>query len=72
MLTTLHYADELDIPKNNAPRGPKKAYNVRRRSDSGYARSCSPGQSAGDVKKRDALIQAIPDGESSRGPFAPK
>ena len=79
LLTTLHYADELDNPKNNAFRAAyKKAYNVEpdvyavQGYDTGQLLAAGMKSVGGDVKKRDALIKAMQTAkiDSPRGPFA--
>jgi branched-chain amino acid transport system substrate-binding protein len=79
LLTTLHYADELDNPKNNAFRAAyKKAYNVEpdvyavQGYDTGQLLAAGMTAVGGDVKKRNELIKAMQTAkiESPRGPFA--
>jgi len=79
LLTTLHYADELDNPKNNAFRAAyKKAYNVEpdvyamQGYDTGQVLAAGMKAVGGDVKKRDALIKAMQTAkiDSPRGPFS--
>jgi branched-chain amino acid transport system substrate-binding protein len=79
LLTTLHYADELDNPKNNAFRAAyKKAYNVEpdvyamQGYDTGQLLAAGMKAVGGDVKKRDALIKAMQTAkiDSPRGPFS--
>jgi len=78
LLTTLHYADELDNPKNNAFRAAyKKAYNLEpdvyamQGYDTGQVLVAGMKAVGGDVKKRDALIKAMQTAkiDSPRGPF---
>ena len=79
LLTTLHYADELDNPKNNAFRAAyKRAYNVEpdvyamQGYDTGQLLVAGMKEVGGDVRKRDALIKAMQTAkiDSPRGPFA--
>ena len=79
LLTTLHYADELDNPKNNAFRAAyKKAYNVEpdvyamQGYDSGQLLAVGAKAVGGDMSKRDALIKAMQTAkiDSPRGPFS--
>lgn len=79
LLTTLHYADELDNPKNNAFRAAyKKAYNVEpdvyavQGYDTGQLLAAGTKAVGGDMGKRDALIKAMQTAkiESPRGPFS--
>ncbi|HEY8244195.1 MAG TPA: ABC transporter substrate-binding protein [Casimicrobiaceae bacterium] len=79
LLTTLHYADELDNAKNNAFRASyKKAYNIEpdvyamQGYDTGQLLAAGMKAVGGDVKKRDALIKAMQTAkiDSPRGPFA--
>jgi len=79
LLTTLHYADELDNPKNNAFRAAyKKAYNVEpdvyavQGYDTGQLLAAGTKAVGGDMGKRDALIKAMQAAkiESPRGPFS--
>jgi branched-chain amino acid transport system substrate-binding protein len=78
LLTTLHYADQLDNPKNNAFRAAyKAAYKVEpdvyamQGYDSGQLLAAGLKAVGGDVGKRDALIKAMQTAkiESPRGPF---
>ncbi|MBK7332032.1 MAG: ABC transporter substrate-binding protein [Betaproteobacteria bacterium] len=79
LLTTLHYADELDNPKNNAFRAAyKKAYTIEpdvyamQGYDTGQLLAAGTKAVGGDMKKRDALIKAMQTAkvDSPRGPFA--
>ncbi|MEO8486199.1 MAG: ABC transporter substrate-binding protein [Betaproteobacteria bacterium] len=79
LLTTLHYADQLDNPKNNAFRAAyKKAYNVEpdvyamQGYDAGQLLAAGTKAVGGDMKKRDALIKAMQTAkiDSPRGPFS--
>jgi branched-chain amino acid transport system substrate-binding protein len=79
LLTTLHYADELDNPKNNAFRAAyKKAYNAEpdvyamQGYDSGQLLAVGTKAVGGDMSKRDALIKAMQTAkiDSPRGPFS--
>jgi branched-chain amino acid transport system substrate-binding protein len=80
LLTTLHYADELDNPKNNAFRAAyKKAYNnvepdvyAMQGYDAGQLLAAGAKAVGGDMSKRDALIKAMQTAkiDSPRGPFA--
>ena len=79
LLTTLHYADELDNPKNNAFRAAyKKEYNVEpdvyavQGYDTGQLLAAGTKAVGGDMGKRDALIKAMQTAkiESPRGPFS--
>ena len=79
LLTTLHYADELDNPKNNAYRAAyKKAYNnvepdvyAMQGYDTGQLLAIGAKAVAGDFSKRDALVKAMQSAkiDSPRGPF---
>ena len=78
LLTTLHYADQLDNPKNNAFRAAyKAAYKVEpdvyamQGYDSGQLLAAGLKAVGGDVGKRDALIKAMQTAkiDSPRGPF---
>ena len=80
LLTTLHYADELDNPKNNAFRAAyKKAYNnvepdvyAMQGYDTGQLLVAGTKAVGGDMSKRDALIRAMQTAkiDSPRGPFS--
>ncbi len=80
LLTTLHYADELDNPKNNAFRAAyRKAYNnvepdvyAMQGYDTGQLLAAGTKAVGGDMSKRDALIKAMQTAkiDSPRGPFA--
>jgi branched-chain amino acid transport system substrate-binding protein len=79
LLTTLHYADQLDNPKNNAFRAAyRKAYNVEpdvyamQGYDSGQLLAAGTKAVGGDMAKRDALIKAMQTAkiDSPRGPFS--
>jgi len=80
LLTTLHYADELDNPKNNAFRAAyKKAYNnvepdvyAMQGYDTGQLLAAGAKAVGGDMSKRDALVKAMQTAkiDSPRGPFA--
>jgi len=79
LLTTLHYADALDNPKNNAFRAAyKAAYKVEpdvyavQGYDAGQLLAAGLKAVDGDVAKRDALIKAMESAkiDSPRGPFA--
>jgi branched-chain amino acid transport system substrate-binding protein len=79
LLTTLHYADALDNPKNNAFRAAyKAAYKIEpdvyavQGYDAGQLLAAGLKSINGDVSKRDALIKAMETAkiESPRGPFA--
>ena len=80
LLTTLHYADELDNPKNNAFRAAyKKAYNnvepdvyAMQGYDTGQLLAAGTKAVGGDMGKRDALVKAMQTAkiDSPRGPFA--
>jgi len=79
LLTTLHYADALDNPKNNAFRAAyKAAYKMEpdvyavQGYDAGQLLAAGLKSVNGDVSKRDALIKAMEAAkiESPRGPFA--
>jgi branched-chain amino acid transport system substrate-binding protein len=79
LLTTLHYADALDNPKNNAFRAAyKAAYKVEpdvyamQGYDAGQLLVAGLKGVNGDVGKRDALIKAMETAkiDSPRGPFA--
>ena len=80
LLTTLHYADELDNPKNNAFRAAyKKAYNnvepdvyAMQGYDTGQLLAAGARAVGGDMSKRDALIKAMQTAkiDSPRGPFS--
>ena len=79
LLTTLHYADELDNPKNNAFRAAyKKAYTIEpdvyamQGYDTGQLLAAGTKAVGGDMKKRDALIKAMQTAkiDSPRGPLA--
>jgi branched-chain amino acid transport system substrate-binding protein len=79
LLTTLHYADELDNPKNNAFRAAyKKAYTIEpdvyamQGYDTGQLLAAGTKAVGGDMKKRDALIKAMQTEkiDSPRGPLA--
>jgi branched-chain amino acid transport system substrate-binding protein len=78
LLTTLHYADQLDNPKNNAFRAAyKAAYKIEpdvyamQGYDSGQLLAAGLKAVGGDVGKRDALIKAMQTAkiDSPRGPF---
>ena len=79
LLTTLHYADQLDNPKNNAFRAAyKKAYNVEpdvyamQGYDAGQLLVAGTKAVGGDMSKRDALVKAMHAAklDSPRGPFS--
>ena len=80
LLTTLHYADELDNPKNNAFRAAyRKAYNnvepdvyAMQGYDTGQLLAAGTKAVGGDMSKRDALVKAMQTAkiDSPRGPFA--
>ena len=80
LLTTLHYADELDNPKNNAFRAAyRKAYNnvepdvyAMQGYDTGQLLAAGAKAVGGDMSKRDALIKAMQTAkiDSPRGPFS--
>jgi branched-chain amino acid transport system substrate-binding protein len=79
LLTTLHYADQLDNPKNNAFRAAyRKAYNAEpdvyamQGYDSGQLLAAGTKAVGGDMAKRDALIKAMQTAkiDSPRGPFS--
>ena len=80
LLTTLHYADALDNPKNNAFRAAYKAAAFQIEPDVYAMQGYDAGQLLaaglkavnGDVSKRDALIKAMETAkiDSPRGPFA--
>jgi branched-chain amino acid transport system substrate-binding protein len=79
LLTTLHYADSLDNPKNNAFRAAyKAAYKIEpdvyavQGYDAGQLLAAGLKAVNGDVSKRDALIRALETTkiDSPRGPFA--
>jgi len=79
LLTTLHYADQLDNPKNNAFRAAyKKAYNVEpdvyamQGYDAGQLLAAGTKAVGGDMSKRDALVKAMHEAklDSPRGPFS--
>ncbi|CAG0997628.1 Leucine-, isoleucine-, valine-, threonine-, and alanine-binding protein [Burkholderiales bacterium] len=79
LLTTLHYADQLDNPKNNAFRAAyKKAYGVEpdvyamQGYDSGQLLAAGAKAVGGDMSRRDALIKAMQTAkiDSPRGPFS--
>ena len=79
LLTTLHYADQLDNPKNNAFRAAyRKAYNAEpdvyamQGYDSGQLLAAGTKAVGGDMGKRDALIKAMQTAkiDSPRGPFS--
>ncbi len=79
LLTTLHYADELDNPKNNAFRAAyKKAYNAEpdvyavQGYDTGQLLAIGTKAVGGDFAKRDALVKAMQSAkiDSPRGPFS--
>jgi branched-chain amino acid transport system substrate-binding protein len=79
LLTTLHYADALDNPKNNAFRAAyKAAYKIEpdvyamQGYDAGQLLAAGLKAIDGDVGKRDALIKAMETAkiDSPRGPFA--
>ncbi len=79
LLTTLHYADQLDNPKNNAFRAAyKKAYNVEpdvyamQGYDAGQLLAAGTKAVGGDMSKRDALVKAMHGAklDSPRGPFS--
>src|SRR5256885_6341514 len=78
LLTTLHYADALDNPKNNAFRAAyKAAYKIEpdvyamQGYDAGQLLAAGLKAVNGDVGKRDALIKAMEGAkiDSPRGPF---
>ena len=79
LLTTLHYADALDNPKNNAFRAAYKAAAFQVEPDVYAMQGYDAGQLLaaglkavnGDVSKRDALIKAMETAkiDSPRGPF---
>jgi branched-chain amino acid transport system substrate-binding protein len=79
LLTTLHYADALDNPKNNAFRAAyKAAYKVEpdvyamQGYDAGQLLAAGLKAVNGDASKRDALIKAMESAkiDSPRGPFS--
>jgi branched-chain amino acid transport system substrate-binding protein len=79
LLTTLHYADALDNPKNNAFRTAyKAAYKIEpdvyavQGYDAGQLLAAGLKSVNGDVSKRDALIKAMEGAkiDSPRGPFS--
>jgi branched-chain amino acid transport system substrate-binding protein len=79
LLTTLHYADALDNPKNNAFRAAyKAAYKIEpdvyamQGYDAGQLLATGLKAVNGDVSKRDALIKAMEGAkiDSPRGPFS--
>jgi branched-chain amino acid transport system substrate-binding protein len=80
LLTTLHYADALDNPKNNAFRAAYKAAAFQIEPDVYAMQGYDAGQLLaaglkavnGDVSKRDALIKAMETAkiDSPRGPFS--
>ena len=79
LLTTLHYADALDNPKNNAFRAAyKAAYKTEpdvyamQGYDAGQLLAAGLKAVNGDTSKRDALIKAMESTkiDSPRGPFA--
>jgi len=79
MLTTLHYTDDLDNPKNKAFKAAfEKAYKAEpdvyamQGYDAGQLLAAGLKAVNGDVSKRDALIKAMESAkiESPRGPFA--
>ena len=79
LLTTLHYADALDNPKNNAFRAAYKAAFKNEPDvyavggyDAGQLLAAGLKAVNGDVGKRDALIKAMETAkiDSPRGPFA--
>jgi branched-chain amino acid transport system substrate-binding protein len=79
LLTTLHYADALDNPKNNAFRAAyKAAYKIEpdvyamQGYDAGQLFATGLKAVNGDVSKRDALIKAMESAkiDSPRGPFS--
>ncbi|GMU73031.1 MAG: ABC transporter substrate-binding protein [Burkholderiales bacterium] len=79
LLTTLHYADQLDNPKNNAFRAAyRKAYNVEpdvyamQGYDAGQLLAAGTKAVGGDMSKRDALVKAMHGAklDSPRGPFS--
>src|SRR5205823_1403887 len=80
LLTTLHYADALDNPKNNAFRAAYKAAAYQIEPDVYAMQGYDAGQLLaaglkavnGDVSKRDALIKAMETAkiDSPRGPFS--
>jgi branched-chain amino acid transport system substrate-binding protein len=79
LLTTLHYADALDNPKNNAFRAAyKAAYKIEpdvyavQGYDAGQLLAAGLQSVNGDVSRRDALIKAMESAkiDSPRGPFA--
>jgi branched-chain amino acid transport system substrate-binding protein len=79
LLTTLHYADALDNPKNNAFRAAyKAAYKIEpdvyamQGYDAGQLLATGLKAVNGDVSKRDALIKAMESAkiDSPRGPFS--
>jgi branched-chain amino acid transport system substrate-binding protein len=80
LLTTLHYADALDNPKNNAFRAAYKTAAFQIEPDVYAMQGYDAGQLLaaglkavnGDVSKRDALIKAMETAkiDSPRGPFS--
>jgi branched-chain amino acid transport system substrate-binding protein len=80
LLTTLHYADALDNPKNNAFRAAYKAAAFQIEPDVYAMQGYDAGQLLaaglkavnGDVSKRDALIKSMETAkiDSPRGPFS--
>ena len=79
LLTTLHYADQLDNPKNNAFRAAyKKAYGLEpdvyamQGYDAGQLLVAGTKAVGGDMSKRDALLKAMHTAkiDSPRGPFS--
>ncbi|HEY2818216.1 MAG TPA: ABC transporter substrate-binding protein [Casimicrobiaceae bacterium] len=80
LLTTLHYADALDNPKNNAFRAAYKTAAFQLEPDVYAMQGYDAGQLLavglnavnGDVSKRDAMIKAMETAkiDSPRGPFA--
>ena len=80
LLTTLHYADALDNPKNNAFRAAYKTAAFQLEPDVYAMQGYDAGQLLavglkavnGDVSKRDAMIKAMETAkiDSPRGPFS--
>ena len=79
LLTTLHYADALDNPKNNAFRAAyKTAYKIEpdvyavQGYDAGQLLVAGLKAVDGDVSKRDAIVKAMETAkiDSPRGPFS--
>ena len=79
LLTTLHYADALDNPKNNAFRAAyKTAYKIEpdvyavQGYDAGQLLVAGLKAVDGDVSKRDAMVKAMETAkiDSPRGPFS--